>query len=81
MIIADCGSTWTKIRDLDSGALEIISTKDLVRRRGVVFDVATGHSGKNRCRLYRNELVALAEGGSPSSRRRTFPLSTSAEGT
>jgi activator of 2-hydroxyglutaryl-CoA dehydratase len=63
MIIADCGSTWTKIRDLESGALEIITTKELVRRDGAFFDVATGHSGKGRCRLYTNELVALAEGG------------------
>ena len=63
MVIADCGSTWTKIRDLESGALEIIATKELVRRAGVRFDVATGHSGKSRCRIYRNELVALAEGG------------------
>jgi activator of 2-hydroxyglutaryl-CoA dehydratase len=61
--IADCGSTWTKILDLDSGALEIITTKELVRRRDAPYDVATGHCGRGRCKVYRNELIALAEGG------------------
>jgi activator of 2-hydroxyglutaryl-CoA dehydratase len=61
--IADCGSTWTKILDPASGALEIITTKDLVRRAGERFEVATGHCGRARCKIYRNELVALAEGG------------------
>jgi activator of 2-hydroxyglutaryl-CoA dehydratase len=61
--IADCGSTWTKILDLGTGALEIISTKELVRRADAFFDVATGHSGRNRCSKYKNELIALAEGG------------------
>jgi len=63
MRIADCGSTWTKILDLESGALEIITTKELVRRRDAFFEVATGHCGRGRCAIYRNELIALAEGG------------------
>lgn len=63
MRIADCGSTWTKILDLGSNGLEIITTKDLVRRRGESFDVATGHCGRGRCAVYENELVALADGG------------------
>jgi activator of 2-hydroxyglutaryl-CoA dehydratase len=61
--IADCGSTWTKILDLDTGALEIITTKDLVRRANVSFEMATGHCGRGRAKVYRNELIALAEGG------------------
>jgi hypothetical protein len=61
--IADCGSTWTKILDVETGRLEIITTKELVRRGKVVFDIATGHCGRGRCRTYRNELIALAEGG------------------
>jgi activator of 2-hydroxyglutaryl-CoA dehydratase len=61
--IADCGSTWTKILDLDTGALEIVTTKELVRRADERFDVATGHCGRGRCAVYRNELIALAEGG------------------
>jgi activator of 2-hydroxyglutaryl-CoA dehydratase len=62
MVIADCGSTWVKILDVGSGSLEIVATKELIKRPPVVFDVATGHSGRNRCREYRNELIALAEG-------------------
>ena len=61
--IADCGSTWVKILDVASNRLEIIPTKELVRRRDPVFDIATGHSGRNRCKRYKNELIALAEGG------------------
>jgi activator of 2-hydroxyglutaryl-CoA dehydratase len=61
--IADCGSTWTKILDLESGVLEIITTKELVRRAGERFAVATGHCGRGRCAIYQNELIALAEGG------------------
>jgi len=62
MLIADCGSTWTKILDTDSGGLEIISTRELVRRDDLHFGVATGHSGRKRCDIYKNELIALAEG-------------------
>lgn len=61
--IADCGSTWVKILDVASNRLEIIPTKELVRRNDPVFDIATGHSGRNRCKRYKNELIALAEGG------------------
>lgn len=63
MVIADCGTTWAKILDVDTGSLEIVQTRELVKRGTVVFDVATGHGGRNRCREYRNELIALAEGG------------------
>ncbi|MBN1164630.1 MAG: ATPase [Candidatus Krumholzibacteriota bacterium] len=62
MLIADCGSTWTKILDTDTERLEIIQTREMVKRDDLFFEIATGHSGKNRCRLYRNELIALAEG-------------------
>jgi len=61
--IADCGSTWTKILDPGSGAIEIITTKELVRRPDERFEVATGHCGRGRCTTYRNELIALTEGG------------------
>ncbi len=63
MIIADCGSSWAKILDTESGALEIVETKDLVSRKGLMFDIATGHSAKRLCRVFKNELIALAEGG------------------
>jgi len=61
--IADCGSTWTKILDVETGKLEIITTKELVRRGKVRFEIATGHCGRGRCTTYRNELIALSEGG------------------
>ena len=63
MRIADCGSTWTKILDPGSGAVDIITTKELVRRPDERFEVATGHCGRGRCTTYRNELIALTEGG------------------
>ena len=62
MIIADCGSTWTKILDTGSGELEVIQTREMVRREGLIFDIATGHSARKRCRIFRNELISLAEG-------------------
>ncbi len=62
MLIADCGSTWTKILETGSGEVEIISTRELVRRNELFFEVATGHSGRKRSRVYKNELIALAVG-------------------
>ncbi len=62
MLIADCGSTWTKILDTGSGSFEIIKTRDMVRRSDLHFDIATGHSARGRCASFRNELIALAEG-------------------
>ncbi|MDD3642344.1 MAG: ATPase [Candidatus Krumholzibacteria bacterium] len=62
MLIADCGSTWSKILETDTDAIEIIQTRELIRREGIRFEIATGHSAKSRCRIYRNELIALAEG-------------------
>ena len=74
MRIADCGSTWTKILDLDSGSLEIITTKELVRRSDEPFEIATGHCGRGRCKDYRNELIALTEGGLALVDERDFSL-------
>ncbi len=62
MLIADCGSTWTKILDTSAPRLEIIQTREMVKDKGYFFDIATGHSGRKRCRDYRNELIALAQG-------------------
>jgi activator of 2-hydroxyglutaryl-CoA dehydratase len=61
--LADCGSTWTKILDVESDSLEIITTREMVRRNGAPFAVATGHSAEKRCGKFKNELLALAEGG------------------
>ena len=62
MLIGDCGSTWTKMLDTESGEFEIIQTRDMVRRKDLIFDTATGHSAKKRCRVFRNELISLARG-------------------
>lgn len=74
MLIADCGTTWSKIRDTDDGRTEIISTRELIGRKDLRFELATGHSAKGRCRVYRNELVALAEGGRETIGEADFSL-------
>jgi activator of 2-hydroxyglutaryl-CoA dehydratase len=74
LLIADCGSTWVKILDTDTGSLEIVSTKDLVGRKGAFFEIATGHSARGRCRIFKNELIALAEGGLSMVDRSDFSL-------
>lgn len=62
-IIADCGSSWSKIRDLESGETAILPTRQILRDTEIRFDVATGHLGKDRADRYENELIALARGG------------------
>ena len=63
MLIADCGSTWSKVLELEKSKLEIISTLDLGKRNYSLFDIATGHSGKIRTKRFENELISLAKGG------------------
>jgi len=62
MILADCGSTWTKIYDTEDDSLEIMPTSELIGDHRPPFDIATGHSAVNRCEEFRNELIALAAG-------------------
>lgn len=61
-IIADCGSSWSKIKDLDSGEVAVLPTQVVLKDPQIRFDVATGHLGKDRTDRYENELVALAQG-------------------
>ncbi|MFZ5944615.1 MAG: ATPase [Bacillota bacterium] len=61
MIYCDGGSTYTKLLD-HNGKIKIIATKELIKDRNRWFDIATGHSMKNYCGTYVNELVALAHG-------------------
>jgi len=61
-LIADCGSSWSKIKDLDSGRIVICPTSDVLADANIHFEVATGHLGKDRSDKYENELVALAQG-------------------
>ncbi len=61
-IIADCGSSWSKIRNLEVNETIIAPTRQLLADESIRFDVATGHLGKSRAERYENELVALAQG-------------------
>jgi len=61
-LIADCGSSWSKIKNLDNGEIEIMPTRSLLENKGLRFQAATGHLGRERTLVYENELVALAQG-------------------
>jgi len=61
-LVADCGSSWSKIKDLDTGESAICSTKQILNNPDIRFHIATGHLGKDRADSYENELVALAQG-------------------
>ncbi|HET6457207.1 MAG TPA: ATPase [Armatimonadota bacterium] len=62
MLIADCGSSWSKIRNLDDGVTAILPTQQVLRDESLRFDIATGHLGRDRTDRYENELIALARG-------------------
>jgi activator of 2-hydroxyglutaryl-CoA dehydratase len=62
MIVADCGSTWTKILNTGDGSLSIIQTSEMSGPGPESFDIATGHSAAGRCGEFRNELIALTAG-------------------
>lgn len=62
MILADCGTTWSKIYDTEDDSLEIIETRELIKSSPGRFDIATGHSARKRCEEFRNELIALSAG-------------------
>ena len=61
-LIADCGSSWSKIKNVESGETVIRPTQVILRDPDIRFDAATGHLGKDRADRYENELVALAQG-------------------
>lgn len=61
-LIADCGSSWSKIKDLSDGKVIILPTEQVLRERDLQFEVATGHLGRDRALRYENELIALAQG-------------------
>jgi len=58
-LIADFGTSWTKIFDSDSGRKSIVKTKDL---HGFAAELATGHNVTGRARRSVNELIALGNG-------------------
>ncbi|MDI6827783.1 MAG: ATPase [Armatimonadota bacterium] len=61
-LIADCGSSWSKIKNLDDGEVIIQPTSDVLKNRRLRFDIATGHLGRERAKKYENEIIALAQG-------------------
>ena len=61
-LIADCGSAWSKIKDLENGELYVCPTRQLIQESDQRFQAATGHLGRDRTDKYENELVALAQG-------------------
>ena len=58
-VLADFGTSWTKILDTESGERRIEKTKDLAPFKA---DLATGHNTNNRARRTVNELIALGNG-------------------
>jgi activator of 2-hydroxyglutaryl-CoA dehydratase len=61
-LIADCGSSWSKIKDLQDGNVVIEPTSRVLGDSRLRFEVATGHLGRDRTDRYENELIALAQG-------------------
>ncbi|MDP8249167.1 MAG: hypothetical protein P9M00_13590 [Candidatus Tritonobacter lacicola] len=62
MILADCGTVWSKICDTGTGVLDVLSTKDVTVKYPGSFDIGTGHMAKGRSIRYENELIALIRG-------------------
>jgi activator of 2-hydroxyglutaryl-CoA dehydratase len=62
MLIADCGTVWTKIFDSKTKAVKLVQTQQLHQQAEARFDWATGHLGESRAGHYENELVCLAAG-------------------
>lgn len=61
-LIADCGSSWSKIKNLEDGQIVVCPTRHILENPDLRFQAATGHLGKDRTLVYENELVALAQG-------------------
>ena len=59
-LLADFGTTWTKLLDTDTGERRILRTRDA---HGLTAEVATGHNARRRAPRHVNELIALAQGG------------------
>lgn len=59
-LLADFGTTWTKLLHTDTGRRRVLPTRDA---RDLRADLATGHNAHNRARRHANELIAMAQGG------------------
>ena len=58
-LLADFGTSWTKLLDTESGETRIEKTKDLPSLKA---DLATGHNTNGRAERTVNELIALGQG-------------------
>jgi len=74
LIVADCGSSWTKIRNTEISETLIAPTRQVLSDESVRFDIATGHLGRQRTDRYENELVALAQGSLKKVREDSFTV-------
>ena len=61
MLLADFGTSYCKVLELNTPPPRLIPTRELDRTLRV--DIATGHNGKRYASHYVNELTALARGG------------------
>lgn len=58
-LLADFGTSWTKLLDTRSGVRSILKSKDL---EGIKVDLATGHNTRGMAGRAVNELIALGAG-------------------
>ncbi len=58
-LLADFGTTWTKLLDTDTGERRLLPTQ---YAGPLPVEVATGHNARRRGRRHVNELIALAHG-------------------
>jgi activator of 2-hydroxyglutaryl-CoA dehydratase len=58
-LLADFGTSWTKLLDTASGERRIEKTRDV---RGLEVNLATGHNTNGRAQRAVNELIALGQG-------------------
>ncbi len=73
MLLADFGTSYTKIEETDRGdGPRVVATRDL--EPGFRADLGTGHNAGRRSRASVNELTALARGGEQLIDRADFVL-------
>lgn len=60
--------------ELESGRVKIIPSTEIVRDRSIFFEAATGHLGKEKAKIYENELVALSLGALAMVEERDFTV-------
>ena len=60
MLLADFGTTWTKILNTHTGERQIVASRNMAK---LDLQAATGHNANGRAPVYVNELTALIQGG------------------